>query len=174
MIIGVLSDTHGNRRLMHRVADLMAARFDVGLFFHLGDNYDDAEELAAYGHEVRRVPGLWCREYHDPKTPNRVDETIEGATCCAMHAEKDLRAVDRGADIVLLGHTHEARIEAIGPSLWVNPGHLKAKPDRGRPPSFATVTIEPGRLRAAIHETDGRVRMEQTVPRKTPSETKSS
>ncbi|MCP4641892.1 MAG: metallophosphoesterase family protein [bacterium] len=163
MTIGVLSDTHGNRDLMHRVADLMQREFGVRLFFHLGDDYADGEELATYDHSVRRVPGLWCPEYHDHRVPNCLVEQIEGITIAAVHADKDLRAVDRPAELILTGHTHEARIDRIGASLYVNPGHLKGGASRGEPPSFAVVRILPDRLHASIHETDGKLRTERTV-----------
>ena len=57
-----MSDTHGNRSLMHAAADAMVMA-GAARIFHLGDDYQDAEELALAGHDVTVVPGLWCPEY---------------------------------------------------------------------------------------------------------------
>jgi uncharacterized protein len=164
MIIGVMSDTHGNRGLMHRIADDLVRESHADIILHLGDGYDDGEELIAAGHNVRIVPGLYCREYRDKDTPNTLVENFDGAKVACAHAEQDLRAKELCAAVILTGHTHEAMIEKIGRSLYVNPGHLKATPSRGEHPSYAVIEIADGLVRAAIHETNGRVRTEQSIP----------
>jgi putative phosphoesterase len=165
MILGVLGDTHGNRPLMHQAVDLMLEQHPVDLFFHLGDDYGDAEELAACGYPIRMVPGLWCPQYHDGRIPNRLIETIDGLTVAVAHADKDLGAAGGSAAIVLTGHTHAARICLMGGSLHVNPGHLKAPQSRRQRASCAIITIDDGQVRAAILETSGKVRAEKTVAR---------
>ncbi len=165
MIIGVMSDTHGRLPLMHRVANLMVNALDVEIMFHLGDDFSDAQDLGRNGHDVRMVPGLWCPEYHDGRIPNRIIETVDGVSIAAVHAEKDLRAIERAADVVLTGHTHKAALERIGASLYLNPGHLSGSSRRGGKPSFATLAIEPGALRATIHETNGSVRTTKKIKR---------
>ncbi len=164
MILGVMSDTHGNRRLMFQVAELMQKDLEVDLIYHLGDDYEDAEELAFAGYPVRMVPGLWCSAYQMASIPKRLRDEIGGLTVACAHAAKDLRHVERAASLILTGHTHEARIEPLGASLYVNPGHLN-RSQRGGAPSFAVVSIEPDDVRAAIHETSGVIRTEQTVSR---------
>lgn len=164
-IIGVMSDTHGNRTLMHRVADLMRVKFDVGLIIHVGDDYEDAQELVLYGFDVRMVPGLWCPEYQNPRIPNRVIEKIAGLTIAFAHAEKDLRHDGYASSIVMTGHTHVAQLELIGMSIHLNPGHLKSLYDRQQHASFATITVDAESVRAAIHEITGGVRKELCVSR---------
>jgi len=78
VIIGVISDTHGNRTLMHAVADRIRATERADFIIHLGDNYSDAEELADAGHAVRMVPGLQCDAYHDHLVPIVIDEAFDG------------------------------------------------------------------------------------------------
>lgn len=166
MIIGVMSDTHGNRRLMHQVADLMKRTFQVELIVHVGDDYPDAQELRLIGHNVRMVPGLWCEEYHDPRVPKRLYIECDGISLSAAHAEKDLGAAELRATVVLTGHTHVAKIEKVGRSLHVNPGHLKhPKLDRGQAPSFAIITTSDESVHVAIRELDGAVRKHVSVPR---------
>jgi uncharacterized protein len=163
MKIGVLSDTHGNRRLMHEVADKLIADFGATLLFHLGDDYADGEELSQTGHEARHVPGLWCPEYNRTTIPKRVSEVCAGVSVVAVHALKDLRAPDFSNDVILSGHTHQAHVEQVGPALYVNPGHLKGPKDRGERASFATLDIAPGMVTATIHELDGTPRDSLTV-----------
>jgi putative phosphoesterase len=165
MILGVLSDTHGNWPLMHRVAEAMTEQFGVETILHLGDDYADAEQLRAAGYSVRAVPGLWCREYHDSRIPKRLVEEFAGLTVGYAHAEKDLRYIERAAALVLTGHTHEAAIALLGRSLYVNPGHLKAPKNRGARASFATIEIGEETVRVRIHEANGVLREEVAIDR---------
>jgi len=152
MVIGVMSDTHGNRRLMHKVAADMTGRFRAEIVFHLGDDYEDALELEAFGYPVRMVPGLWCPQYDDARVPTQMIEDVAGLTVACAHADKDLGYRERAAAIVLTGHTHEASLAVLGRSLYVNPGHLKSRVSRGEPASFALVEIAPAEVRATIIE----------------------
>ena len=166
MIIGVISDTHGNRKLMHQVSDRMKAKHGVELFFHVGDDYPDAKELSLAGHNVHMVPGLWCEEYQDGRTPKRIVIPCDGIAISAAHAEKDLGATELAASIVLTGHTHVARIEKLGRSVHVNPGHLKHhKLDRGQRPSYAIISTMAESVAIAIHEIDGTIRASNSYPR---------
>lgn len=165
VILGVMSDTHGNSPLMHRVADYMVQQLGVQIVFHLGDDYTDAEELMLAGHDVRRVPGLWCYEYQDSRIPKRILEEMGGITVAAVHAEKDLRFSERAAGVILVGHTHEPRIMKLGLSLYVNPGHLKSPVNRGNPATFALVEISEDTISAALYGWEGIEREWVTIPR---------
>lgn len=165
MILGVMSDTHGNTPLMHRVADLMVRRLGAQVLFHLGDDYRDAEELLLAGNDVRRVPGLWCTEYQDSRIPKRILEQFGGVTVAAVHAEKDLTHIERAAGVILVGHTHEPSIAQLGVSLYVNPGHLKSPVNRGNPATFAVVDIGDGTVTAAFYAWEGIERKRVTIPR---------
>lgn len=163
--IGVMSDTHGNRTLMHRVADLMTGKLGATVIIHAGDDYPDALDLQLYGHDVRMVPGLWCREYHNPRVPKRIHEVFRGVSIACAHTEKDLLHQEYAAAIIITGHTHVARIEHIGLSLYFNPGHLKALYDRGQDASFGMLHVDEQKVVAAIHELTGGVRTEQVILR---------
>jgi putative phosphoesterase len=155
VILGVMSDTHGNSPLMHQVAEFMVRQLGAQVLVHLGDDYPDSEELVLSGYEVRRVPGLWCSEYRDHRIPNRIIEQFDGIAVAAVHAEKDLRHIERAAGVILLGHTHEPFLGRLGASLYVNPGHLKSLVSRGHEASFAAVSIEEASVSAVLYDVNG-------------------
>ncbi len=160
-----MSDTHGNRALMFQAGEVMK-HLGATVFFHLGDDYPDAQELAMSGLDVRMVPGLWCDAYRDARVPKRIVEYIHGVTIAAAHAAKDLRHTEHGADIIMTGHTHEPAIEPIGHSLYFNPGHLKGPQSRGQRPSFGILTLSDHVVHAAIHELTGSIRFEKRFRRR--------
>ncbi len=165
MVIGAMSDTHGNAALMQRAAERMTADFGVSTIFHAGDMYADGRLLRMSGFDVRIVPGLGCDEYFDTSIPRRISDTFNGTAIACTHAEKNLRAAEYAAAVIVLGHTHEARVEQLGRSVFVNPGHLKSDMDRGQRPSFATIAIEPDEVEVTIHEINGIVRTRETFRR---------
>ena len=165
MIIGVISDTHGNLNMMRQVVRAILSDHRAEVLYHLGDDYTDADELVYSGYEVRRVPGLWCPAYQDG-TPKRLTETFDGIRIACAHADRDLRHTERSASVVLVGHTHKASIELLGRSLYVNPGHLKSPLSRGEHASFALIDIRPDEVRVRIHEAlDGLLRFQVIVER---------
>jgi predicted phosphodiesterase len=165
-VLGVMSDTHGNRPLMFRVADRMIRKHLVEIVLHLGDNYGDGLELAAAGYPVRVVPGLWCDEYADGRTPKVLVENYDGLTVAWAHThEAILRGPARNAVLQCSGHTHEPRLELRGGKLSINPGHLKGRMDRGHRASYAVLDIGPEMVWASIHETNGDLREELTIDR---------
>lgn len=164
-VLGVMSDTHGNRRLMHEVADRMVASLGVSTIYHAGDDFADAEELDFAGHIVRMVPGLWCPAYTAGRVPRQILDHVDGLSVAMAHAEKDLRHVERSASVIITGHTHLASVERLGSSVYLNPGHLKAPVDRGQRPSFARIVLEASIFEITIHETSGDVRSVHTFQR---------
>ncbi len=166
MILGVMSDTHGHRRLMHQVAERLRDIHHASLILHLGDNYEDAEELGMAGHDVRAVPGLWCRAYVDPRVPARRLETHSGLRVAYVHADKDLRAKERAADVVLTGHTHEAALERRGATVYMNPGHLSGRSNRGQAASYGLIAIDEQEIRFSILGHDGTLRDELRMARR--------
>ena len=166
MILGVMSDTHGNLRLMQDTAQAMRERFNTEAIFHLGDDYRDPEGLIKAGFTIYRVPGLWCPEYQDPHISKRFVDTFDGVSIACAHADKDLRYTERAAAIVLTGHTHAARIELLGESLYINPGHLKEPVCRNERASYAVIEISSDSVRAVIREiVTHKIRSEMRVPR---------
>ncbi len=161
-----MSDTHGNRALMHQVADAMVAA-GAGVIIHLGDDYEDGEELRMAGHRVLLVPGLWCPAYRSGRVPRTLRETFGWLTVACAHAPDDLRGPERRAMLLLHGHTHRAMVMARNGVVWLNPGHLKRPFDRGEKASYASVHVEDKGFRCVLHELNGAVRSERRFSRKT-------
>jgi predicted phosphodiesterase len=171
MIFGFISDTHGRRALMHRVAETLTATHGVQFFYHLGDDWADAQELQYAGFSVRAVPGLWCDAYQLPHIPNARLDYVDWLTVGCAHADKDLSPRERSARLVLFGHTHEAVIRTQGESIWCNPGHLKGDHDRGFAASYGVARVEPDSLLLTIHELSGAPRLAKRFPRLHPGNT---
>jgi uncharacterized protein len=152
MLLGILSDSHGNVEAIQEVASrFLAAK--VNQVFHLGDDYLDVLFLEAVNLKVLAVPGLYCPEYRDPTIPNRRLETLAGVKILMTHSPEaskfdqpgdlDPEGASPDVDIVLYGHTHIPSIKEIQGVLWVNPGHLKAHDRRGYPFSYALMRLAP-------------------------------
>jgi hypothetical protein len=142
MRIGILSDTHGNFALMRKAADILVNRDRVDRLFHLGDHYQDSQELLAYRVPVVAVPGLYDAEYLESSVENQRLEICRGISVLLVHDRTTLAADRvRGAQVVLYGHTHRAAIAPETGCVWCNPGHLKALMDKERPPSFAFIEV---------------------------------
>lgn len=151
MLLGILSDTHGNVEAIQAVASrFLAARVDQVL--HLGDDYLDILLLEAVDLKVVAVPGLYCPEYCDPAIPNRRLENLAGVNILMTHSPEATKFDQPGdfdpagaapVDVILYGHTHIPRIQEKDGVLWVNPGHLKAHDRRGYPFSYALMHLAP-------------------------------
>ncbi len=84
MLLGIVSDTHGNVEAIQAVADrFLVAQVDQVL--HLGDDYLDILFLEAENLKVLAVPGLYCQEYRDPTIPNRRIENLAGVRILMSH-----------------------------------------------------------------------------------------
>lgn len=164
MILGVISDTHGNRSFMEAAAHALLATHQSDVLLHLGDNYDDGEALARLAPEVRLVPGLWCDAYRDGAIRNVVSESFGALRIAYAHADHDLMGAAAAARLALFGHTHVACIEPRAGTVWVNPGHLKARIDRGQRASYATVRIDDATFEVSIFEFTGALRQRACYP----------
>jgi len=157
MVIGVLSDSHGNLELMHNALVLLDG-CGITRVYHLGDDYSDAEGLVAEGRTVGQVPGIYGPEYTDPAVPNKLVETVDGIRIMFVHAEQDVTGADLAvSDIVCAGHTHIAELRDDVHHLVVNPGHLKGSTSKSQAPSCAVIETGAGRATVRIMGLDGRV-----------------
>lgn len=164
MILGVLSDTHGNRKFLEQARKLAVNHFGASVLIHLGDNYSDAEVLMLEGTPVWAVPGLWCAAYHSPSIPRA---RLEGAATLLIHfahAEQDLEpeSVER-AQIILTGHTHCYRLDFLDGKIWMNPGYLKKERDKSRPPTFGLIAVATDTVECSILGLDGQTLLAQVI-----------
>ena len=159
MVVGVVSDSHGNRKGLLRLAKRLQG-LKVGTVVHLGDDYRDLAVLAGEGFQVLAVPGAYCPEYGRWDIPNRLVVELAGVKLLLTHTperhrldladDPDPQDPEPGVRLVLYGHTHHPRLENRGGVLWINPGHLKDRQDRGHPPTFAVMRLSPGGVEVEI------------------------
>jgi len=159
MLVGVVSDTHGNQEGMRLLAERLKA-FKVTTVLHLGDDWRDVAYLQQAGFEVLAVPGVFCPEYASPEVPNRRVVDLKGVKMLLSHTpqrhrldlpgDPDPQAPLPGVKLVLYGHTHLPALENRQGIWWLNPGHLRDRQDKGFPGTFALLRLSPERVAVEI------------------------
>lgn len=154
MIIGIMSDSHGDLRGIERAASAMG-KADVWL--HAGDFCGDADHLAACaGTPVISVAGncdgLAARSPEDEfvELAGKKIWLTHGHQCGVKSGTGQLvaKAKAHGVDLVVYGHTHISEIRKAGDLFIINPGSV-SRP-RFAPATFAKVTIESGAVLAEL------------------------
>lgn len=150
--LGIVSDSHQSQFWTERFLAL-ANREKYDAVFHLGDGEAEARWLARrLDMPIQYVAGN-CDMFS--KVAREVFANYEGHRLLACHGHlHDVKwgleqlsyyAEERGADIVLYGHTHEAMANYVGPVLMVNPGALM----RGR---YAELLLDGRRVVPTLKE----------------------
>jgi len=140
--IGLISDTHGNSRLLKEAADFLVQHKKISRFYHCGDDYNDADLLLDFNLPLLRVPGIFESLYKEKLVPVIQNDEAEGWQISLVHDINDLTAeVQRQADIILYGHSHDYAVEKKGGKIFINPGHLKDLYHKNRPASFGILAI---------------------------------
>ncbi|HHX29090.1 MAG: metallophosphoesterase [Bacillota bacterium] len=127
MLIGVLSDTHGD---LSRMEACMAAMPDIELLLHAGDFYEDARKIgASSGLKVVAVTGN-CD--YMVKGPSEEMLVVGAKRVYVTHGhlyrvKRDLsllvqRSRALGVDVTVFGHTHAPTVFRREGILFVNPG----------------------------------------------------
>lgn len=132
MRIGVISDTH-----LHSVEelprDIVRAFSDVDLIIHTGD-FTMLPVLAGLQKmaEVKAVRGNMDSEEIREALPEKELLVINGKRIGIIHGsgppwgiENRVREQFGQVDVILFGHTHQAKNEVIGGVLFLNPGQAK-------------------------------------------------
>ncbi len=153
MKIGIVSDTHKNKELLDKVAGWLSQRQKISTLYHLGDDYDDVQDLGGYFSEVIQVPGIYDKRYLSGELPAIVSETVLGLNILLVHClEKDASEEDiTKSDVILHGHTHRQELRIYDGKLFLNPGHLKASKDKNMPPTFGILNIYDTGVNASIY-----------------------
>ena len=142
----VLSDTHGRRGAIDKVAPLFA---ENDLLVHLGDGSADFRPIfSAYPEKTYVCRGNCDFSYG-------LDEVVleeEGVRilCCHGHrygvkSGRDrlaYRAKELGCDLALYGHTHVARYEELGGVVCINPGSAGSYSDA----SYCYLVLHRGKI----------------------------
>ena len=147
----ILSDSH--RELEYMREAVRRERPDAVI--HLGDHFTDADALAQ---EFAGLPVLSVRGNCDYFSQQRADEllrTFEGVKIFGTHGHRygvkqgllraELAARQRGADVLLFGHTHCPYCECYDGLGLLNPGACG-----GRAPSYGLVEIENGTAKCRV------------------------
>ncbi|MCX8064783.1 MAG: metallophosphoesterase family protein [Candidatus Hydrogenedentes bacterium] len=140
--IGVISDTHGNSKLMIQVCDFLICKIEVSEIFHLGDNFEDYRFLKDMGFPVSGVPGLWDEEFRDNVTPKVLIKNFANKKFIFAHAKFLIERLSReDLDVWCYGHTHKPKILVENGKVYFNPGHLKRDSDRGVLASYGVINF---------------------------------
>jgi putative phosphoesterase len=139
MLIGVLSDTHGQTQISRVAANLLKSRNaqmlihcgDVGgpqvldtllvglpVHFVLGNTDYDQQVLS---HHAQRIGIHFCGARGQVSADGKVIDFLHGDDAHAMRAILDAQE----SDFLLHGHTHIADVRDVGRTRIVNPGALQ-------------------------------------------------
>lgn len=129
MKIGIISDTHGNRKAIDKA---LKALSDADMWLHAGDYTRDGEYLVKKSPvPVKMVAGN-NDVYFGNEYPEEVLFNVFGQKVWMTHGHRqrvkwnlNTLAIDgknHGATIIVFGHTHEAIVEYIDGVMLINPG----------------------------------------------------
>lgn len=127
--IVVLSDSHNNKAAIDKLIHIMD---EADYVISLGDNLSDNDRLSKlYPDKLISVKGNCDYDYH---LQDEIIKEIEGVLLLITHGHRYrvksglediiLRAEEAGANAVLFGHTHSAKIIDKGGVKLINPGTL--------------------------------------------------
>jgi len=161
-MIAVLSDTHSEdgHELAGRAADAVA---DADAVLHAGD-FTTAAALDAFHDAADRLHAV----HGNADTPGVRDRLPDARTVevaglrVALTHRRDggelglsMFGRERGADLVVSGHTHAPTVKETGDVVLLNPGS-HADP-RGNPAAHAELHPTDGGVRGELRARDGRV-----------------
>lgn len=157
MILGVMSDSHGDAGAIEKAVNAMG---EVDFWLHAGDFCSDADILAKFtGKQVYAVAG----NCDGMSAKSKVDEflTVEGKKIWLTHGHQssvksgtdDLiwNAKQYGVDIVIYGHTHISEISQYEDLYVINPGSV-ARPYHVTAPTCLRLTIHKQEIFAKLIE----------------------
>ena len=152
----ILSDTHKNQKTLR---DVFEIENEYTHIIHLGDDYEDLNNNfdLTDNKEIFRVPGLYHPGYKDGSIPAVLEIKIEDWNFALAHRLEDLPRSTNPADIYLYGHTHHSNYDHIEDKHFINPGHLKAKTDRGYKASYIVIIINNSDMEIQYKHLDGKI-----------------
>ncbi len=149
MILGILSDSHGDAEATSRAVELLRGR-GAELFIHCGDLCGTAVLDVLAGLNCRFVWGncdhpdaamkKYVRDIGLPMPEGDLTFELDGKSIAVFHGHEDSfpSAVESGRfDYVLHGHTHRYADTRVGRTRVINPGALY----RARPHTVATLNV---------------------------------
>ena len=149
MKILIVSDTHKSHRNIKRILELVRP---VDMLIHLGDTEGGEEDIAA----MAKCPAHIIRGNNDffSELPKEEEFDVMGHHIFITHghyyyvamSEERLKeeARQRGADIVMYGHTHKPALTREPGLITLNPGSVAFPRQAGRRPSYMIMNTAPG------------------------------
>ena len=146
MRILIISDTHGSHR---NLDELLEREKDIDMLLHLGDVENDDDYIeAVMDCPVHIVAGnndyfsYLPREKEIQIGKYKVFMTHGHNYYVSMNTERLRQAArQRGADIVMYGHTHRPKVDASEDVIVVNPGSLSYPRQEGRRATYIIMEI---------------------------------
>ena len=152
MKVLVVSDSHGDVENMCRAVELEQPR----MVLHLGDGWRDADILAQRYPDLplEKVPGNCDFRSRDPAVRLLMiaDKLVMMCHGHTLGVKTNLtlllrEALERKADAVLFGHTHETSVDIRAGVVMLNPGSIGSY----RRATYGILTFEGGRCLPATH-----------------------
>ena len=146
MRILIISDTHGSHRNLDEVLE---REKDIDMLLHLGDVENDDDYIeAVMDCPVHIVAGnndyfsYLPREKEIQIGKYKVFMSHGHNYYVSMNTERLRQAArQRGADIVMYGHTHRPKVDASEDVIVVNPGSLSYPRQEGRRATYIIMEI---------------------------------
>lgn len=147
MKILIVSDTHKSHRNLEKVLERTD---DVDMLIHLGDTEGGEDYIQALAYCPVRIVG--GNNDFFSELPREEEFEIQGKHIFITHGhfyyvtmnEEYLKkeAKDRGADIVMYGHTHRPAYSDKDGIITLNPGSIAYPRQIGRKPSYMIMEID--------------------------------
>ncbi len=117
---------------------------------------DPQDELRRLEGRIVRVASRACPEYQRDRAPRKVFEMVSGHICCLVHDKSELTRDDiANATVLFHGNSGHPALVAIGPRVFVTPGHLRALDPDGRPATFAMLEVDGQTLEMVVYSPFG-------------------
>jgi uncharacterized protein len=126
--IAVISDTHGN---IEPCINILKDIDNIDLIIHLGDNTNDAKDIA----DILQIETIAVKgncDFYDNSSPDEKIIDVDNKKIFITHGHKyrvksDLNSIyyrgkEINADIVLFGHSHNPILVKYDDILFMNPG----------------------------------------------------
>ncbi len=148
----ILSDTHGNLQDLRKTTPLLQ---EADLILFAGDGYNDFNLFPSEIYKKTKLVAGNCDFFGDKE----IIFKVEGKNILLCHGDRyrvkqgllqlSLHAKENNCDVVIYGHTHEARIDESDGILFINPGTLQRYSPKK---SFCYLVISENKAVATIND----------------------
>lgn len=147
MRVFVVSDTHGSNGFLNKALEEVG---HVDYFLHMGDLEGSEYFIDAFVECPKKM--IAGNNDFSADFEDELEFELEGHRIFMTHGHRYgvyagverlyMEGVERGADIILFGHTHQPFLEEINDTLILNPGSISLPRQKGRRPSYAIMDLK--------------------------------